>query len=253
MSLDPNYLQHLQAQGNAQGLSQLRTLALECSSTLAKFPRAEGELDALLHEQAGVDYSLLAERVERQLSDLTALEAFIDLIPQSSKTKPKTNAILEGAYGAAGLRTAASVLAEVKRLLTEEDNSPREQARSRTISNLRQLLDSNHFRFVPQPDMDFSDKKYFRGVPLDFINTIQRALSHIESTDADQIPTTPDPQHTIHNLKQSLQNPYFMYDCFVPKSKVPVRAPDGSYTNVVDHLSRLAADTIADLNIITSS
>ncbi|GEM_PF-2306850 len=252
MSSDPSYLQNLQAQGNAQGLFQLRTLAVEFSSTLAKFPRAKAELDALLHEQDGFDYSLLAERVERQLTDLTALEAFIDLIPASAKTKPKTNAILEGALGAAGLRTATSILTEAKHLMTEEANSPAEQAHARTITNLKRLIElSYHFRFISNPEWSRQDNKEIRDCGTEWIN-IEDAIRYMESFGGDDLRTAPDPQHAIHNVKFALRNPYFMHDGWAPRTATPVRTADGSYVDPISYASWLVADALAELNTFTS-
>lgn len=253
MSSDPSYFQNLQVQGNAQGLAQLHTLAVEFSSTLAKFPRAKAELDALLQEQSGVDYSVLAERVEHQLTDLTALEAFIDLFPLSSKTKPKIKAILEGASAVAGLRTAASILSEAKRLTTQEANSPLEQAHARIIVNLKQLIElSDHFRWISNPEWSARDNREIRDGQTCWHHTLMSGLNFVESLAADQLRIAPDPQRAVHNLKHAFRNPYFMHDGWVPRTATPVRTADGSYVDAITYASKLLADALADLNTITS-
>ena len=162
MNEDPIYLQNLQAQGNARGLAQLRTLALEFRSTLAKFPRAKSDLEAMLHEQVGVDYSMLAEHIERQLTDLTALDVFLSIATAKTKEVSLSRDVVEASYLNTGLQNAHSFLTEL---------------RSFTIKEKKEF-EEKHLGPAPSPSQlraDFTIAKNALGDLLDQLESAYRS------------------------------------------------------------------------------
>jgi competence protein ComGF len=177
MSSDPSYLQSLQVQGNAQGLSQIRTLAFEFRSTLAKFPRAKSELDEVLNGIAVVDYQVLFTRIEQQLTEICALEVFIDSLSDVIKGFPPVRSMVDNLPSLVGLRStkvvhqnlaalvsAASI--ENKRLEIEQYEEIRERVESnvriyqRMLRNVEAGCQQAWVSFCP-PDADDAYRERF--------------------------------------------------------------------------------------------
>ncbi|MEI6639791.1 MAG: hypothetical protein WCL46_08735 [Chlorobium sp.] len=76
-----DYINELHEAEIEQGISKIRTLALEFSSTLEHLPKLKKDVDVMLKPQKGINYDVLAAHLEQQLEKATNLLASLDLLP----------------------------------------------------------------------------------------------------------------------------------------------------------------------------
>jgi len=117
---DPqDYYNELLQIDTEQGLSKLRTLALEFEAALERLPRLRQEIDNLLAPRAGVNYGELAERAEPALVQAADYLLELDLLPADLRQAPAIREFEQSAAQALTLRTVTTLVPKFHKLCAE--------------------------------------------------------------------------------------------------------------------------------------